>query len=255
MFELRFVEGTPHMLALRSFEGRGPRIIYLHGLGLSGTQDWPHVAASEALAGRASIALDLLGFGKSPRPADFSYDLADQARLVAKAVCQAGDGVALVGHSMGGALAVLLAEHLLRSGQAPEAVILAEANLRAQDATLSARAASITEEEFRAQWPRWVTQAETPYYRAGMNLTDPIAFHRSAVSLVRHSQHLLPRFAALDVKRKGFIVGGKSGETARETAQLVATAGVPVVTLPSSGHAFCDEDPSGFALAVSQLLP
>jgi len=81
VFELSPVPGTPYRIALRRWEGRGPLLVYLHGIGLSGNGDWPRLMQSDSLAGRASLAVDLLGFGQSPRPQGFSYELADQAEL------------------------------------------------------------------------------------------------------------------------------------------------------------------------------
>jgi pimeloyl-ACP methyl ester carboxylesterase len=254
VFELSPVPGTPYRIALRRWEGRGPCLVYLHGIGLSGSGDWPRLMQSASLAGRASLAVDLLGFGQSPRPQGFSYELTDQAELLAALLPRDGAAVALVGHSMGGTIAILLAERLVREGRPPDAVLLAEPNLRAEDANLSARAAATPLEEFLEQWPRWIEAWELPYYRDGNRQADPLAFHRSATSLVHHGQTALARFVALRVARKGYVLGGKSDAPTRETARQVAAAGIPVVTVPGSGHAFCDEDPEGLAQALAQLL-
>ena len=96
--------------------------------------------------------------------------------------------------------------------------------------------------------------SELPYYHDGMSQADPLAFHRSATSLGRHGQTALAHFVALPVACKGYILGGKSDVPTRETARQVAAAGIPVVTVPGSGHAFCGEDPDGLALALAQLL-
>jgi pimeloyl-ACP methyl ester carboxylesterase len=254
VFELSSVPATPYRIALRRWEGRGPFLVYLHGIGLSGSGDWPRLMQSASLEGRASLAVDLLGFGQSPRPPGFSYELADQAELVAALLPRDGAAVALVGHSMGGTIAILLAERLVREGRPPDAVLLAEPNLRTEDANLSARAAAIPLEEFIKQWPQWVEATELPYYRDGVSQADPLAFHRSATSLGRHGQTALAHFVALPVARKGYVLGGKSDAPTRETARQVAAAGIPVVTVPGSGHAFCGEDPDGLARALAQLL-
>ena len=63
--------------------GAGPLLVYVHGLGCAGNLDWPPVMRGTALQGHASLWVDLVGFGQSERPADFSYDLRDQAELLA----------------------------------------------------------------------------------------------------------------------------------------------------------------------------
>jgi pimeloyl-ACP methyl ester carboxylesterase len=253
MFTLVTVPGTPYDLAAQRWEGRGPCIVYLHGLGCAASRDWPPVAQSPALAGRASLAIDLLGFGRSPRPSGFSYDLHAQAELLVS-LLRAEQRVALVGHSMGGTLAVLLAERLIAEGRPPEAVVLAEPNLRPEDATFSARVASTPLERFLAEWPRWIEKADTPWSRAGLEASDPTALHRSSVSLVSTSPRVLPRFGVLPVAHKGYLLGEKSDAVTAETARLVRALGVPVVSVAGSGHAFSSDAPAAFGAAIATLL-
>jgi pimeloyl-ACP methyl ester carboxylesterase len=88
-------------------EGRGPVVVLLHGLG-GFAQSWRHTI--DALATRATVfALDLPGFGRSAKPRT-DYRLGYFARalhgfLDAMGVSQAS----LVGHSLGGAVAVTYA--------------------------------------------------------------------------------------------------------------------------------------------------
>jgi pimeloyl-ACP methyl ester carboxylesterase len=88
-------------------EGRGPAVVLLHGLG-GFAQSWRHTI--EALAARATVfALDLPGFGRSAKPPAV-YRLPFFARalhgfLDAVGVSQAS----LVGHSLGGSVAVTYA--------------------------------------------------------------------------------------------------------------------------------------------------
>ncbi len=52
--------------------GRGPDVVFLHGLGGS-SRYWEPLAA--ASAGYRATAPDLLGFGRSPSPPEASYDV------------------------------------------------------------------------------------------------------------------------------------------------------------------------------------
>jgi pimeloyl-ACP methyl ester carboxylesterase len=108
MPELRLRGGEVDGLSLHYLvEGRGPAVVLLHGLG-GFAQSWRHNIAP--LASRATVyAVDLPGFGRSAKPRT-RYSLAYFARalhgfLDALGISQAS----LVGHSLGGAVAVTYA--------------------------------------------------------------------------------------------------------------------------------------------------
>lgn len=83
--------------------GTGPPVAFLHGLGAS-ARYWERLR--QATSGYEAVAPDLLGFGRSPAPADSLYDV--DAHLDALApVVRAGSLV--VAHSTGGLLGVALA--------------------------------------------------------------------------------------------------------------------------------------------------
>ncbi len=229
-------------------------LVYLHGLGCAGSRDWPPVSESPALRDFASLWIDLLGFGRSPRGAEVDYSLSAQALRVAELLEPRPEPIALVGHSMGGALAVLVAERLVQAGRPPSAVILAEPNLRAEDATGSARVAAMLEGDFVAGWQRFLAQLDSPWYRESARLADPVAYHRSAVSLVDVGARMLPRFLALSVARRGYVLGGRSDVQTHETARIVAEGGVPVACVEKSGHNFSADDPAGLGEAIAELL-
>jgi pimeloyl-ACP methyl ester carboxylesterase len=247
-------QGSEATLASGRVAGEGPLLVYLHGLGCAGSRDWPPVATSPPLAKRASLWLDLPGFGSSPRPAGFGYDFDEQAAAVAGTLAAEAAPLALVGHSMGGTLAVMVAERLVAAGRPPVAVVLAEPNLRAEDATTSARVAALPEAAFVEAWPRFVAGVASAWYRESLRLADPAAYHRSAVSLVAHGQAMLPRFVALPVPGKAYVLGGRSDAATHETARLVTQAGIEVVTVTGSGHEFSAEDPAGLAAAIAGVV-
>lgn len=232
--------------------GEGPLLVYLHGLGCAGSRDWAPVATSPQLAGGASMWVDLLGFGQSDRPSDFSYDLTAQADLLVELLEGESGPLVLIGHSMGGTLAVILAERL--QVNPPLAVLVAEPNLEPDPTSMSARAAAKDPEQFFAAWPRWVETFPSAHYRENIRLADPVAFHRSSVSLVRHSEGMLKRFLRLPVA-KGYIMGGQSSESTHRVAGHVRAAGIGVEVVPASGHGFSEDDPHGFGAAINRLLP
>jgi 4,5:9,10-diseco-3-hydroxy-5,9,17-trioxoandrosta-1(10),2-diene-4-oate hydrolase len=88
-------------------EGRGPTVVLLHGLG-GFAHSWRHTV--EALASRATVfALDLPGFGRSAKPRAV-YRLGFFARALHGFLDALGVGQAsLIGHSLGGSVAVTYA--------------------------------------------------------------------------------------------------------------------------------------------------
>jgi pimeloyl-ACP methyl ester carboxylesterase len=86
-----------------------PCAVYLHGLGGSAT-NWTELAGLLACTADG-LAVDLPGFGLSPPPADGDFRMSTQADTIARVIEAIGGGpVHLFGNSMGGAIALLLAD-------------------------------------------------------------------------------------------------------------------------------------------------
>lgn len=93
--------------------GSGPPILMLHGFGGS-LYTWRHLIQPLAESNRL-ILIDLKGFGKSPKPKDNLYGLQDQADLIHQFIVRHDlRGLTLVGHSMGGAIALLVSLMLIK---------------------------------------------------------------------------------------------------------------------------------------------
>jgi len=86
--------------------------LLIHGYGAS-TFSWRHWAPRLAALGHV-VMVDMKGFGLSPKPNDGRYAPGDQAALVLSLIAERGlDNVTLVGHSLGGGVALLVALQLL----------------------------------------------------------------------------------------------------------------------------------------------
>ena len=102
-------EPVPPAVSLfhRDFGGEGsPPIVILHGM-LGSSRNWQTVGRDLA-SGRRAFALDLRNHGMSPHADDMSYG-AMAADVVAWMDGHGIDAAELIGHSMGGKLAMLLA--------------------------------------------------------------------------------------------------------------------------------------------------
>jgi pimeloyl-ACP methyl ester carboxylesterase len=96
-----------HGVKINYYEaGQGPPVILLHGFGAC-TYTWRFLAPALAQDHRV-FALDLKGYGFSDKPEDGKYAVADQADMVA-AFIKAQDlrDLTLIGHSMGGGVALM----------------------------------------------------------------------------------------------------------------------------------------------------
>ncbi|KUN19540.1 alpha/beta hydrolase [Streptomyces corchorusii] len=208
-----------------------------------------HLAARPELAGRRSLFVDLPGHGTSDRPQDFGYTLEDHADAVAAALDAAKvAGAELIAHSMGGAVAVVLAH---RRPDLVSRLVLTEANLDASPPPTagSSGIAAYGEDEFVEGGHARVLEAVGPLWAATMRLADPRALHRSAVGLRKGSEPVMRTLLeGLPVDRV-FLQGEHSGELpGREDLEA---AGVRVVTVPGAGHNVMFDNPDAFVAAVT----
>src|SRR6478752_8323643 len=90
--------------------GDDPPVVWIHGWQCSSTGELLPAAVQPPLAGRRSVLVDLLGHGYSDKPHDFSYTLVDHAQTVVDLIDELGiEECILVGHSMGGEIAIRVA--------------------------------------------------------------------------------------------------------------------------------------------------
>ncbi|MCZ2815484.1 alpha/beta fold hydrolase [Modestobacter sp. VKM Ac-2984] len=93
-------------LSARTLGDSGPRVVFVHGLFGQG-RNWTTIAKALAADGHRVTLLDLPNHGHSPWTDRVDY--VDMAEFVAAELAQLGEPVTLVGHSMGGKVAMQLA--------------------------------------------------------------------------------------------------------------------------------------------------
>lgn len=215
--------------------GAGPCIVWIHGLGES-SSSWEPVVA--ALPDRTHVLVDLPGYGRSPWPDDV-VALPEVAARFARWLANEQPAL-LVGHSMGGVLATLVAELAPVRG-----VIDVDGNLTRGDCTFSAQASAYRLEDFtshgfaaiRAEiYANGVTRPELRGYHAAMCFASPAVFHRHAQDLIElsTSDTLGPRLAALPAP-KLFIAGVPDGICAASRARLDELR-IPWLGIEPAGH-------------------
>ena len=176
----------------------GAPVVLVHGLG-GRAEDWRSLAPYFARAGYRVYMPDLIGYGRSAQPLDFSYSIRDEAALVAGFLDTAGlKRVDLGGWSMGGWVVQLVAAYH------PERI---KRLMLFDSAGLYER-------------PAWNTNLFTPTTPAQLNQLDAL--------LMPHPPHI-PEFVAADILRasrqSGWVVS-------RAMAQMLTGRDVTDTLLP-----------------------
>ncbi|MFC5832016.1 alpha/beta fold hydrolase [Nonomuraea insulae] len=234
--------------------GSAPARVYVHGLGATSAPYYAEVAAHPLLTRHRSLLIDLLGFGISDRPQDFSYTLEAHADVLATALRKAGvEGASVIAHSMGGAVATVLAAH---HADLVAHLILVDANLDpyppAPVRAGSSGIAAYEEEEFVAGGWKEVRDRVDPHWWSTMRLADPRGLHRTAVSLAEGTSPTM-RDLLIDLTIPRAYLYPEGGEPAG--AEGLRAAGVQVLGIPESGHNIMLDNPEAFARTLAALLP
>ncbi|MET9885776.1 alpha/beta fold hydrolase [Streptomyces sp. NPDC006430] len=227
-----------------------PALLLIHG-SASSTRSWDPLVALLTGAHRV-IRIDLLGHGRSAKPADRSYALPDQARRAGVALDRLGvEHAVVVGHSSGGAVATALAE------QRPDLVTaLALINTGPSlDAFIAPQSATTG----LSQWPPTDEQlrrfASTAFSRAGYRIPPELLDEvrcmtphtltatMQATRDYLEQQALPDRLAALG--KPLLVVFGEDDRRWRSSsaADYRAVPGAKVELLPGLGHSPLLEDP------------
>lgn len=236
--------------------GDGPEIVWIHGLG-EWSPSFDPVARHPAFAGFAHVLPDLPGYGRSPWPEDAEVD--DLARYADRLAAWIGDRrPALIGHSMGGVLASMVAERI-----AVRAVVDVEGNLAMGDCVFSAKAAAYALDDFvahgcaqlrAATFDAAVGQPALRGYVCAMATASPHVFHRHARDLLAISatEARAARLAQLAAPVL-FVAGVPDGICAR-SRELLDEHAVRWLGLSPAGHWVFVDQLDAFASAVASFL-
>ncbi|MDP6545975.1 MAG: alpha/beta fold hydrolase [Phycisphaerae bacterium] len=222
----------------------GPDLLFfIHGLG--GSKDaFHHIWERDDFAEYSVLAVDLVGFGESDKPGGFSYKMEAQAQVAAELLAEFPDRkLHVIGHSMGGAVALLFPAEILNS---IETFANVEGNLIGADCQLGSRGmVSVPPDVFADEmWPelRAKYSGLAPGYSA-LDSTTADVMYRSAESLVSwsDSDKLLDAFGALAC-RKAYFYGSENA--AHPTVARVGS--IPKVEIKRSGHILMCDNPEDF---------
>lgn len=230
----------------------GPDLLFfLHGLGCSKIS-FHHIWLRPEFDRYSLLALDLVGFGESDKPDDFSYSMEDQAIICAELLKRfPANRIHTVAHSMGGAIALLLPQEILNRTQH---MISVEGNLVSEDCSLASRKiVDVTPAIFEAAiLPKLKAVLNgLGYGYADIDAASPVALYRSAESLVHHSDSglLLTAFQQLAC-HKAYIYGDDNAEH----PTVAQVQDIPKIRVAQSGHFVMNDNPGAFYGALQAFL-
>ncbi len=246
--------------SVATVDGGAATLIWLHGLGEHAATFAPAIAS---LPQHRHLLLDLPGHGgaraleaadRAPwsRPPSIAETAAHLARFLA-----AVSPAVVVGHSLGGVIALALAE------LAPanlRAVIDVDGNVALGDCTYSSQIAAYPEADFAAHGHAAVCDRLEAHadpivrgYGARMRTASPAQLWRYSHDLVDAStpETSARRRAAVGV-RYVYVAGEPRGASPR-SRELLAEAGVDVRAIAPAGHWPFVEHPARFAALVTAL--
>ncbi|WP_326709576.1 alpha/beta hydrolase [Streptomyces sp. NBC_01474] len=227
-----------------------PALLLIHG-SVSSTRSWNPMVPLLTGSHRV-IRIDLLGHGRSAKPADRSYALPDQARRAGVALDRLDvEHAVVVGHSSGGVVATALAE------QRPDlvtALVLINTG-PSLDAFIAPQSAAVG----LSQWPPTDEQirrfASTGFSRAGYQIPEELLdevrcmTHHTLTRTMQATRDYLEQRALPDrltaLGKPLLVIFGEEDRRWRSSsaADYRVVPGAKVELLPSLGHSPILEDP------------
>ncbi len=266
------VWGVEHGMVVRRFaspeaaaSADAPTMIWIHGLG-EWSVSFDAIARHPRLAAYPHALPDLPGYGRTPWPPPVgAMHLVASARGSVHALAdhlthwlQSKAPAILVGHSMGGVIATIVAEQL-----PVRAVINIDGNLTLGDCTFSAEATAYSLTDFRAAgfakmrasvYERGATEPALRGYHAAMLAAHADTFHANAVDLGRLStiDDLAPRLARL--RCPALFIAGVPGGICEKSRARLDEVGARWIGIEPSGHWPYIDQPDAFANAVADFV-
>ena len=239
--------------------GDDPPLLWLHGWQCSSTGEMMAAAVQAPLRGRRSLLIDFLGHGYSDKPPDFAYTREEHARTIVALIDALGlRECGLVGHSMGGAVAVHVAN---ARASIVSLLIMAEGSI---DAGGEEPLGGQTEEQFVGRGFSELLEAQSKEAEAqpeGLRaahlgitrLVEPRALHREAVSL-RDGTNPPVRSLLRSLEMPRWYLQGELSDSEPDLQHDLAAMGVGWKVVPNTGHMMGVQNPEGLAQTVAEVL-
>jgi haloalkane dehalogenase len=259
MLQKLFIPHANAHLAYRFRPGTQSPIVIFHGIGGSSIEEYASLFDRQDLESWPLLAVDLLGFGCSDKPDTFDYSLGTQAEAMAALFIELQlPPVILLGHSLGGSLAMIFAK---KFPQRVRALIMAEAGLEFKYLVLSRWASRYTEEVFTSQFAALMSGTAGGLLgnfstQPTMKMTSASAFYRTSVSLIAAAKGdvLLGDFYSSPLWRT-FWIGEKTRERYGDSfLQELDQRGISWCIIKGAGHQLILEQPEHFGAMLADFV-
>jgi pimeloyl-ACP methyl ester carboxylesterase len=248
--------------------GDGDTIVYLPALSFPAIANFLPVATHSKMPGHRALLIDNLGSGFSDHSESFGYTMEEHARTVASILDHENiKNATVVGHSMGGTVAILLA---LARPDLVSNLVVGEGNITPGGGAGTRNIASYSKNEYvekvfpRLRAERFQAAIDGD---AGATLISGLwatvnakGLYGNSKALVELDPSLKERFLNLTIPCM-FVYGEKSlpentgevGPDSPEPGELEAH-GIKIGVVPSAGHAQMFENLDGFVNVLIKAL-
>jgi len=241
-----------------------PALLMIHGL--LGPIDYFEPA--RYLPGIDIHAPDMIGYGRR-RSEEDGIDLPGQAAALARCLRdEVGRPAWLLGHSVGGAVAMMVAD---REPELVRGLVSVEGNFTLRDAFWCARIAALGEEEWAAEYgamedapAAWLEKSGIEAYDERIAWARDILAHQPYATLQRMARSVVQETGKPDwpelVRRvlvRGtplVLLGGEQSAAGWDVPEWVLAAARRVLVQPKAGHMMMLEDPQGFCRLVGSIV-
>jgi pimeloyl-ACP methyl ester carboxylesterase len=228
-------------------------IVFLHGYGSS--KDFFRFAFNDpSLKDYSLIALDLIGFGNSSKPENFSYEMSNQASVMLQVINSLEiKAFHLCAHSMGGLVGLEMIN------QSPPQILSycnLEGNLASDDCFFSGKIIKHSFDSFRESGRKKIEKqlVTMPSYLHTFQQASFTALYRSAEHTVKDSDNpaVLQNFISLSIKK--CYIYGENNCGVFSSEQKLHEAKVPVFYVENSGHSMAEENPSRLYAILREFI-
>ncbi len=236
--------GNLHVSVLEK-RTNAPWIVCLHGI-QSNKKIFSALLEKPFFKDYSLLSIDFIGFGKSSKPTDFSYDIEDQAMMVEKLLKELGiEECHIIGHSMGGMVGTLLLEKL---GKNVLSFVNMEGNLTGKDSGASLRVLEQSFDTFCAGGYETFKKKETDTMEPGtteriksLSMIPDYAFYKAAESIVTwaKSDKLMEIFTSAPQK-KLYVYGNRNSDKAARVPDSIQKA-----EIANAGHRMLTDNLEG----------